>query len=100
MISISKFLAFLTIAVGGFNTLLFIGTVIALLKSWIGGFAYVAWVFLLPLFSPAFLFFPWFDAWVENNNNPNDVILFSWGAFLACMALNFAFLKIYPDHLS
>ena len=95
---ISNFIFIMTMPIVLINSLLFIGTVIAFLESAIGVFAYVAWIFVLPAFCPAFLFLPWFDAWVEGSNNLNDVILFSWSIFWTWGALNLSFFLFYPDH--
>jgi hypothetical protein len=80
------------------NGIIFLGSIIDLIKIWIGPASYLVVWFIAPIFSPAFLFLPWFDAWVMGEP-VNEVVLYLWLAFIVCVFLNLLLSKIYPEHM-
>ena len=85
-----------TILSGLANGLIFLGTVVALLKQWIGGFSYILSVFVAPILSPAALGLPWFVAWVDNEP-VSERVVWIWASFYICMLLRAVFWKWVPD---
>lgn len=74
------------------NVLVFFGTVVELLKHYVGFFAYILGIFAAPLFSPAILALPWFSAWVDSSDvNTNLSIL--WASWFVLLILRVTFSK-------
>lgn len=96
MKALGKILLFLMMASGLLNSIMFLGTVIDLLESYIGIGAYLAAWFVAPILSPAFLFFPWFDAWVTGDA-VNSAVLYIWISFWVCLILRVIMMKWAPD---
>ena len=61
--------------------LIFIGTVIELLKHWVGFLAYFLWLLAAPLLSPAMFILPWFDAWVTGSE-VNQRLFWIWAVWM------------------
>lgn len=97
MQAIGKLIFIATIITGLLNGIIFLGTVIELLDIWIGSLAYVLWFFVAPIFSPAMIVLPWFDAWV-NGGQVNENILIIWISFYVCLLLRFITWKWAPDN--
>jgi hypothetical protein len=72
----------LTLAMG----LILMTDTIELLEIFIGPLAYVIWIFVVPIFAPAGLFLPWFDAWVFGKD-VNPIVLWLWVAWLVHLAI-------------
>lgn len=81
---------------GLLNGIVFIGTVVALLKQFVGPLAYVAWVLAAPVLSPAALGLPWFVSWVDGEP-VNERVVWIWLSFYVCLALRALFWKWAPD---
>ena len=79
------------------NTIVYIGSVIAMLKAWIGCFAYLAWVVVAPLCVPAIIILPWFDAWTADGH-VSERVFWAWVLWLAVMAVGIP-LEWIADHL-
>ena len=61
----------------GLLGLMFAGTVVQFLHNYVGFFAYILWIFAVPLLIPAIIVFPWFDAWVMRDS-VDPIILYLW----------------------
>lgn len=85
-----------TVLSGIANGLIFLGTVVELLRQWVGGFGYVLWVFVAPILSPASLILPWFVAWVEDEP-VREAVFWLWASFYVCLLLGAVFSKWAPD---
>lgn len=72
----------LTLAMG----FVLVADTIELLKVFVGSLAYVLWIFVVPIFAPAGLFLPWFDAWVFGEA-VNPVVFWLWVAWLVPLAI-------------
>jgi hypothetical protein len=89
MKKLSKILEIITVILLFLNAIIFLGTIASLLEQWVGSFIAYGLAFLAaPIFSPAFIFLPWFEAWVEEEP-VSESILIIWGAFVVCVALRF-----------
>lgn len=85
-----------TILSGISNGLIFLSTVVELLRQWVGSFGYVLWIFVAPIFSPAAIILPWFVAWVEDGPVREGVV-WLWASFYVCLLLRALFWKWAPD---
>jgi len=71
------------------NAIILLGTVIDMLKEWIGVAAYLVGIFVAVILSPVIIVLPWFESWVSGEPvNANGLML--WGAMVACIVLNLA----------
>ena len=96
MYAIGKLLLAATIISVLLNGLIFLGTVIALLKQWVGPLAYILWVVAAPLLSPAALGLPWFVSWVDGES-VSERVVWIWLSFYVCMGLRALSWKWAPD---
>lgn len=78
-----KILGFpLTLAMG----FVLVADTIELLKGFVGSLAYVLWIFVVPIFAPAGLLLPWFDAWVFGES-VNPIVFWLWVAWLVPLGI-------------
>ena len=96
MKAIGKLILIATIISGVLNGLVFLGTVVDLLKQYIGFLGYILWVIAAPVLSPVALGLPWFVAWVDGTS-VNERIVWLWASFWICLALRLIFWKWAPD---
>ena len=75
-----------TILLAIHNGVLYLGTVVELLKQHVGFFAYLLWIPTAPFLSPCLFFLPWFVAWVDASE-VNTLIFWLWASWLICIAL-------------
>ncbi|MDD5328045.1 MAG: hypothetical protein PHY02_09590 [Phycisphaerae bacterium] len=73
-------------AIGLLMAVILIGDDIELFKKFIGVLAYPVGFLLSPIFAPALLFLPWYDAWV-NGGAVNRNVLFIWAVFYINLAI-------------
>lgn len=78
-----KILGFLLTLAMGF---VLVADTIELLKVFVGSLAYVLWNFVAPVFAPAGLLLPWFDAWVFGEAL-NPIVFWLWVAWLVPLAI-------------
>ncbi len=95
MKGIGKLVLAATLISGLLNGIVFLGTVIALLKQYVGVLAYVLWIPAAPILSPGALILPWFSAWVDGSSL-NERILWTWASFYICLVLRVIFWKWDP----
>lgn len=96
MHAIAKAVLVATILAGILNSFIFLGSVVALLKGYVGPLAYVLWMFAAPLLSPAAIGLPWFVAWVYGTE-VNDRVFWIWASFFILMGLRALLWKWAPD---
>jgi hypothetical protein len=92
----AKQIYYVTMIFALLNLLVFGGTVVDLLESWVGGLAYILWVIAVPLMSPALIVLPWFEAW-ESGGAVNDNVFMIWVIWVACILLSAVTQKWAPD---
>ena len=96
MHAIGKFIFAATYILGLLNVIIFVGAVVELLKGSVGFLAYILWVIVAPIMSPAILALPWFDAWVSDRP-VNDIVFVLWLSFVICVVLRIVTWKYAPD---
>lgn len=69
--------------------IIYLGAVVDLLRGYVGFLAYVLWIFVAPVLSPALLGLPWFDAWVSDSA-VNERVFWIWAAWMVFLIAFFA----------
>ena len=77
------------------NSLVYLGTVVALLKQYVSFLAYILWILVVPLLSPAFIALPWFSAWVDNTAVNTNLILL-WASWYILLGIRLVLSKWAP----
>ena len=97
MKAIGKLIMVAALISGVLNGIIYLGTVVELLRHYVGILAYFLWIPAAPILSPGALVLPWFSAWVDGSS-VNERTFWIWVSFYICVALRAIFWKWAPHN--